>query len=68
MYEQVGVREHGGHVNGRKQHDHHDDDGDDDYDGAFSSIATSTPVSVLHSCTWIRRHRRTRTVSRRRAS
>ena len=48
MHEQVGVREHGGHVNGRKQHDHHHHDDDDDYDGAFSSIATSTPVSVLH--------------------
>ena len=66
MYEQVGVREHGGHVNGRKQHDHHDDD--DDYDGAFSSIVTSTPVSVLHSCTWIKRDARTRRASRRRAS
>ena len=29
MYEQVGVREHGGHVNGRKQHDHHHDADDD---------------------------------------
>ena len=41
MYEQVGVREHGGHVNDRKQHNHHHDD--DDYDGGFVASRQALP-------------------------